>query len=144
MPAEPLPSDVAAFVHSHRVARLVTVDEAGRPRVVPICFVCADGCVYSVLDAKPKRVPVRDLRRVRNLLAHPDVQVLIDRWDEDWTKLAYVQLRAVASLLEEGPEHEKALAMLRERYPQYVAMGIEGAPVIRVEVQSYVAWGAVG
>ena len=72
-----LPLEVEAFVSSQRVARLATVDADGRPHIVPICFACANGVVYSVLDAKPKRVPVRDLRRVRNLLARPDVQVLV-------------------------------------------------------------------
>jgi len=138
-----LPLEVEAFVSSQRVARLATVDADGRPHIVPICFACANGVVYSVLDAKPKRVPVRELRRVRNLLARPDVQVLVDRWDEDWTKLAYVQLRGRASLLEEGLEHEEALRLIRERYPQYVAMGVDGAPVIRVAVESYVAWDAI-
>ena len=136
-----LSPEVAAFVRAQRTARFATVDVRGRPHVVPICFACEAGRVYSVLDAKPKRVPVRDLRRVRNLLANPHVQLLFDRYDEDWSRLAYVQLRGTASLLTEGVEHAGALVRLRARYPQYVAMGIDGQPVIKVTLVDHVAWG---
>ena len=130
-----------AFVREARVARLATVDERGRPHVVPICFVYDGGAVYSVLDAKPKRVPVRRLRRVRNLVANPDVQVLVDRSDEDWSRLAYVQLRGRASLLEASPGQAEAVRLLRAKYTQYAAMAIDDQPVIKVEVEDAVVWG---
>jgi PPOX class probable F420-dependent enzyme len=138
-----LPDPIADFVNSNRVARLGTVDDKGRPHVVPICFVYFDGCLYSVLDTKPKRVPVHELRRVRNLLSHPSVQVVVDRWDEDWARLAYVQLRGRGSLLEQGPEHDAALGKLKQRYAQYGPMELGGAPIVRVEVDGYVSWGAI-
>ena len=67
----PLPAHLEAFLNAQRVARLATVDAQSRPHVVPVCFAYADGVVYIALDAKPKRVPVRELRRVRNLIANP-------------------------------------------------------------------------
>ncbi|HWO73549.1 MAG TPA: TIGR03668 family PPOX class F420-dependent oxidoreductase [Dehalococcoidia bacterium] len=137
-----LPPAIEAFVRDARVARLATVDEAGRPHVVPVCFVYAVGAVFSVLDEKPKRVPVERLRRVRNLIENPNVQLLVDRYDEDWTRLAYVQLRGRAGLLREGETHAAALAALRQKYPQYRDMRLEEAPMIRVAVEGYVAWGA--
>ena len=140
--AQVLPAHLEAFLMTHRVARLATVDGAGRPHLVPVCFAYANGAVYVALDAKPKRVPVRELRRVRNLLLNPNVQLLADRYDEDWSRLAYLQLRGVATLIESGAEHEEALRMLRERYAQYRAMPLAGAPVIRIRVESYTAWGA--
>ncbi len=94
-----------------------------------------------MLDAKPKRVPVRSLRRVRNLTANSNVQLLFDRWNEDWTRLAYVQVRGVARVIEAGEEQSKAVAMLRERYPQYVGMEVDDAPVIAVAIEGVVAWG---
>jgi PPOX class probable F420-dependent enzyme len=130
------------FVRDARVARLATVDEHGRPHVIPVCFVYQDGFIYSVLDAKPKRVPVRQLRRVRNLLANPNVQLLIDYYDEDWSRLHYVQLRGHANLLESGPEHESAILLLRHKYDQYEAMPIANAPVISLQVDSFHAWNA--
>ena len=138
-----LTPDLEAFLYAQRVARLATVDEHSKPHVVPVCFAYADGIVYIVLDAKPKRVPVRELRRVRNLIANPDVQLLADVWDENWTRLAYLQLRGTALVLEAGPEQAEAVRLLRERYSQYASMPLDDAPVIRIEVTSYVAWGAL-
>jgi hypothetical protein len=80
---------------------------------------------------------------VRNLVANPEVQLLLDVWDEDWSRLAYLQLRGVASVIEPGPEQAEAVRLLRERYVQYVSMALEGAPVIRIEVRSHYAWGAL-
>ena len=136
-----LSPEVLAFINTHRVARFATVDDAGRPHVVPICFAYRDGSVYSVLDAKPKRVPVRELRRVRNLVANPSVQLVFDRYDEDWTRLAYVQLRGTARIIEAGPEQSTAVRLLRERYTQYRAMDIDEAPVIAVAIERCVTWG---
>jgi len=132
-----------AFVRDARIARLATVDARGRPHVVPVCFVYHDGCVYSALDAKPKRVAASELRRVRNLLANPNVQVLIDRYDDDWSRLAYVQLRGLASLLHPGHEHAEALALLRSKYPQYETMALADEPVIKVDVEHAVVWGKI-
>jgi coenzyme F420-0:L-glutamate ligase/coenzyme F420-1:gamma-L-glutamate ligase len=135
--------ELRRFIEGQRVARFTSVDEKGRPHVVPICFALVGENIYSVLDAKPKRVEVMRLRRVRNLLANPDVQVLLDRYDEDWSLLRYVQLRGKASIITpDGTEHAAALDALRARYPQYRAMDLEDAPVIRVAVEGCVAWQA--
>jgi coenzyme F420-0:L-glutamate ligase/coenzyme F420-1:gamma-L-glutamate ligase len=139
----PLPAHLEAFLNAQRLARLATVDEHSQPHVVPVCFAYNAGVVYIALDAKPKRVPVHELRRVRNLIANPAVQLLVDVWDEDWTRLAYLQLRGVASVIEPGDEQAAALRLLRARYAQYVAMPLEDAPVIRIAVASYNAWGAI-
>ena len=136
----PLSPDLAAFVRDARSGHLATVDAQGRPHVVPVCFVYDGGVAYIALDAKPKRVPVTELRRVRNLLANPQVQLLVDRYDDDWTRLRYVQLRGTASLIEGGAEHDDALTRLRAKYAQYVSMPIEAAPIIRIEVHVHVAW----
>jgi PPOX class probable F420-dependent enzyme len=137
-----LTPDDEALVREARVAHFATVDERGRPHVVPVCFVYSDGIAYIALDAKPKRVPVTHLRRVRNLLANPDVQLLVDRYAEDWSRLAYVQLRGRASLIEPGAEHAKAVVLLRAKYQQYLAMPLEDAPVIRIDVYKLVTWSA--
>ena len=138
----PLPPDIAAFVAGARIGHLATVDEKGHPHVVPVCFAYSDGIVYIALDAKPKRVAVMRLRRVRNLLANPNVQLLVDRYDEDWSRLRYVQCRGTALLVDSGPEHNAAIALLRARYSQYVSMPLEQAPIIRIEIADHVAWSA--
>ncbi len=94
------------------------------------------------LDEKPKLTPPLRLRRVRNIRANPRVQLLVDRYDEDWSRLAFVQVRGHASLLEPSPEHSRALAALRRKYTQYQSMALEGRPVIKIEVDQIVSWSA--
>ena len=48
--------------------------------------------LYTPLDDKPKRTddPLT-LARVRDIAADPRVSILADRWDEDWTRLAWLR-----------------------------------------------------
>lgn len=123
------------FVAEARRATLATIGPEGRPAVVPICHAVVDGIVYSPLDEKPKRAgDPRRLQRVRNLLADPRAMLLVDRWDEDWGRLAFVQLVVTGRLLEPGPpEHGAAVAALRAKYAQYDSHRLEDRPVLRLE-----------
>jgi PPOX class probable F420-dependent enzyme len=133
--------DQRAFIESQRIARLATVDERGRPHIVPICFALDGDAFYSAIDEKPKRGAPSSLRRLRNIAANSHVQVLFDVYDDgDWTRLRYLQLRGTARIIEGGPEHERAVALLRERYAQYARMALDALPVIAVDVESVVEW----
>jgi PPOX class probable F420-dependent enzyme len=129
------------FVENARVAHLATVDEAGRPHLVPICFALMDDMLYSVVDDKPKTSP--DLQRLRNIEAHAEVAVLCDTYEEDWRHLGWVMLRGYASVLTSGEEHAAALVSLRDKYPQYRTHALEGRPLIRVTPFEAHTWGAV-
>lgn len=130
------------FVLSQRVARLATTSPAGQPSVVPVCYACDGSRFYTPLDEKPKRVPVTELRRVRDIQSNPLVSLVIDQYDDDWSRLGYVQIRGRAHLIEPGAaEHAHALRLLRERYAQYQAMALEERPVITLTPQSIVSWG---
>lgn len=125
-----------------RVGHLATADAEGRPHVVPVCFAVASHCIYTPLDEKPKRVSVDRLRRVQNILANPTVCLVVDRYSEDWSELAWLQVHATASILAAGnAEHEAAVAALRRRYWQYANMRLENRPVIRLFPVRYVSWG---
>ena len=139
----PLSAAVEAFLDQARVGHLATADAAGQPHVVPIVFVVVDGRLYSPLDAKPKRVPVRRLKRVRNLAANPRVAVVVDRYAEDWARLGYVLWQGHARLLEQGTEADRARALLRGKYSQYNdhALGLDDAALIVVEPERVVVWG---
>lgn len=142
--SEPTPEE-AAFLEAGRVARLGTGGEQGQPYVVPVCYVYRDGCIYSPLDEKPKSVDPRRLQRVRNILANPRVAFTVDRYSEDWSRLAYVTVRGAASLIEPKEEkHAGAVAALREKYPQYRPMAIHNQPLIRLRPERWSSWGAVG
>jgi coenzyme F420-0:L-glutamate ligase/coenzyme F420-1:gamma-L-glutamate ligase len=135
---------VQQFVRSHRVARLATVDGAGRPLVLPICYALTGETVYSPIDAKPKRVPVQRLKRLRNIQENPHVALVIDDYGEDWTQLAYVILHGTADILTGGSAFERAVVALREKYPQYQRMPIQENPMIAVLLSRVVSWGTVG
>ncbi len=122
------------------VGHLATADANGRPHVIPVCFAYDGQRIYSVLDAKPKRGSLTGLRRVRNILANPQVSLVIDHYDEDWTRLWYLLLQGHAELVEDGPEPPAAIAMLREKYPQYRAMELDGNPIIKITPERVTGW----
>jgi PPOX class probable F420-dependent enzyme len=148
MPSEPrLSTDQRAFLGSARRAVLATAAPDGQPRLVPICYVVNDDSptVYTPIDDKPKRSddPLT-LARVRDIAADPRVTVLVDRWDEDWTRLAWLRADGRATLLEPGAapdEHAVAVAALRAKYPQYTTHRLEERPLIRITLERVVGWG---
>ena len=103
--------------------------------------------LYSALDEKPKTVAdPHQLARVRDIVERPNVSVLVDRWDEDWSRLGWLRLDGRASVLEpDGPdaiEHATAVRLLRERYVQYATHRLQERPVLRIEVERAVDWSA--
>ena len=142
-----------------RRAVLATIATDGRAELVPICYSVARAThagaslvLYTPIDEKPKRGtdPMR-LGRVRNLVARPAVAVLVDRWAEDWTRLAWLRLEGHARILPAGEvastsvtsdERAAAIAALRARYPQYRAQALETRPLVRIDVTRVVAWSA--
>ena len=128
------------FLRSARTGHLATADAKGRPQVVPVCFVFDGQAIYSVLDAKPKTTPLRQLRRVKNILANPQVSLVVDHYEENWDKLQYILVSGDAELLESDEKLVVAIAMLREKYPQYQAMDLDQSPVIKITPVRYSPW----
>jgi len=124
-------------VAAARVARLATVDAAGRPHLVPICFALEGDTLYSAVDEKPKRS--QRLKRLENIRAQREVAVLVDHYEEDWTRLWWVRLDGAASVVEEGPDREHGLELLRAKYEQYRSELPTGA-VIVVRVERWRGW----
>jgi PPOX class probable F420-dependent enzyme len=150
MSSEPVLSVVQrAFIGAARRAILATIAPDGRPRLVPICF-SLDGehsVLYTPIDDKPKREedPLA-LARVRDIRADPHVAVLIDRWDEDWARLAWLRADGSADILEStiaAPEHAAAVAALRARYPQYERHRLDERPIIRIALERVTDWGGL-
>ena len=130
-----------SFLHQARVGRLATASAAGEPHVVPVCFVFDGKHVYSAIDSKPKRVAAARLRRLQNLRENPRAGLVVDFYDEDWTRLRYILVTGSAEILETGHDREQALNLLREKYPQYHAMREYGqGPVIRLTPERIVSW----
>ena len=137
--------DTRRFLEAHRVGHVATTGRDGAPHVMPVCYALDDAAVYFVADAKPKRRPARELERLRNLRANPRAALVVDHWDEDWTRLAWVLVRGPAAILENADAHAEALARLRARYPQYRAMPLDDRavhPIVRIEAASVRTWWA--
>jgi PPOX class probable F420-dependent enzyme len=135
------PAWALAMLREARVGRLGTADASGRPLVVPVCFVFDGAAIYSAVDDKPKRT--RALRRLRNVAENPQASVLVDVWDEDWTRLAWVAVDGHADVLTDGEAFTRALRLLRDKYGQYRAMNLErDGAVLRVRADRVRAWRA--
>ena len=131
-----------AFVQRQRVARLATADADGNPHVIPVCYAFDGTRFYTPLDEKPKNVAVSKLRRVRNITVRPQVALVIDQYDDDWSRLGYVLIHGQADLLQPDNEaHQQAIALLRERYVQYRTMALEQYPVIVIMPDHITSWG---
>jgi PPOX class probable F420-dependent enzyme len=122
-----------------RVGRLATLAADGPPHLVPVCFVLDGERVYSAVDRKPKRTG--RLQRLADVQARPVATLLVDAYAEDWSRLWWVRLRGAARVLEDGEERERALALLREKYEQYVEQPPDGA-VLALDVEEWRAWSA--
>jgi len=123
------------------VARLATIDPDGRPHLVPIVFALDGETLYTAVDAKPKRS--RRLRHIENARERPDVVVLVDHYEHDWTRLWWVRLRGRARVLDDGDEAARALRLLSEKYQQY-RRERPGLPVLAVDLRDWRGWDAAG
>ncbi len=110
-----LPERVHTLFEQERRGVLTTLDPDGSGHSVPIGFVVIGDEIVSPIDHKPKSG--RKLHRLRNIERDDRVTFLVDHWDEDWTRLAWVMVRAQATVFAEAtPEVATAL---NARYPQY-------------------------
>ena len=130
------------FLEASRVGHLATADARGTPHLIPVCYAVDGGTLYITVDEKPKRRDV-PLKRVRNILDNPQAAFVVDRYDEDWSRLGWVMLRGSAEILESGPEHDRAQALIVGRYPQLKAMRIAELPVIALHIARATDWGSL-
>jgi len=130
-----LPVDPDSWAESS-VARLATVRPEGSPHLVPITFALQDGEIVTAVDHKPKRH--QRLQRLANIEANPQVSVLIDHWDDDWSRLWWVRVdgRAVVHDIDPG-----GIAALAAKYSQYVHRPPRG-PMIRITIENTASWRA--
>lgn len=110
--------------------------------MIPICFVWDGSVFYSAIDNKPKRVDPARLVRLKNIKETSRVALLVDQYDEDWTRLWYVLVRGEAVLVSSPSERKWAIERLRAKYPQYdKRMLDDNAPVLCITPLRVTAWG---
>jgi PPOX class probable F420-dependent enzyme len=122
-----------------RVARLATAGADGAPHLVPIVFALDGDRIYFAVDSKPKRT--RDLKRLANIAANPRVSVLVDHYDDDWSRLWWVRADGAARIVTEDTEAERALDALARKYPQHRQARPPG-PVVAITVDRMTGWEA--
>jgi len=120
-----------------RVARLATADAEGRPHVVPIAFAHDDENLYFAVDDKPKRS--RNLKRLRNIAGNPRVSVLVDHYEDDWTRLWWVRVDGVAHVVDHDAEAQRAIDLLARKYAQYERTRPQG-PVVEIRIEHISGW----
>ena len=140
---ETLPAWARELLDRERVARLGYVDEEDRPRVLPVTFAPAAGAVWSAIDEKPKRS--HEPARLRHLRRHPEAALLVDVYDDDWSRLAWVQLLGSVELLAVGstPEATEAMSALARKYAPYAERTPPG-PLLRLTVERTRQWRSTG
>jgi PPOX class probable F420-dependent enzyme len=121
-----------------RVARLGTISASGAPHLAPVCFALFEGSIAIAIDEKPKRT--LELARLANIRRDPRVTLLVDWYDDDWARLAWVRIDGTAKVLEHASEWPGALGALRKRYWQYETMELETLPAIRIEAKRVSGW----
>jgi PPOX class probable F420-dependent enzyme len=126
-------------VAAARVARLASVDPNGRPHVVPCCFALSGDRIVSVVDQKPKQT--LQLRRLENIRRCPDVQLVVDYYDDDWTVLWWVRVSGQGRVVDRGPARDAAVDLLATKYEQYRDQRPAG-PVLVIDITRIISWQA--
>lgn len=133
-----IPEDaIQRLLDTWPVARLATLGAAG-PHQVPLVFARAEGLLWSPVDAKPKRGG--ELARLRNVERDPRVSLLLDHYDEDWSRLWWIRVDGRARVVR--GEVVEAVAALRAKYPQYAVTGLLREPptLLAIEPLALRSW----
>jgi PPOX class probable F420-dependent enzyme len=128
-----------ARVAAARVARLATVRADGTPHIVAVTFALDNDIVVSAVDHKPKRT--QQLQRLRNLEERPTASLLVDHYEDDWSKLWWVRLDLDVEIVRDGPRRTGLLEPLIRKYADYRVTAPRG-PVLVMAVRSTTSWSA--
>jgi len=134
-----LPGWARPLLEEERVAHLGLIDDRGFPRVLPVTFAVVEAAAWSAVDDKPKQHP-GDLARVRWLRARPASALTVDRYDDDWRRLAWVQIVGTSAVVD-VVDNERVIEALIARYAQYRERPPRG-PLLRLEPRHIVCWRA--
>ena len=132
-----LPEWALELVDTTPVAHLGLLDEDGHPRVQPITFVRVADELWSAIDDKPKRTTPA---RIKRLQRDPRATITVDRYDDDWSRLAWVQAIGTMRVLD---VRDDILGALKKRYPVYEDLSPKG-PLLCLEPRLVIWWRAKG
>jgi PPOX class probable F420-dependent enzyme len=133
----------AELLEGAQVGHLGLLDGDGCPRVLPVTFALTGDAAWTAVDDKPKRVAGDRLARVRWLRERPAAALTVDRYDEDWSQLAWVQLLGRVTVIDDpadGPAGQAALAGKYDHYRERAPAG----PLLRLDVERALSWRVAG
>lgn len=119
------------------VATLGTTRESGSPHLVPVTFAFDTNTIYSMVDRKPKRTTA--LQRLANIATNPEVSLLVDHYEDDWTGLWWVRVDGTAAVSDDRDAVTTARTLLESKYPQYRDLPPDG-PVISIAITGVTWW----
>jgi PPOX class probable F420-dependent enzyme len=120
------------------VARLATVGGDGVVHLVPFCFAVVGERLVSAVDHKPKRHT--RLQRLADVAATARASVLVDHYEDDWTRLWWIRVSGAAAAEPAGSAlDEEARAALVAKYDQYRTQAPAG-PVWWVALDAVQWW----
>jgi PPOX class probable F420-dependent enzyme len=128
------------MLEAGRVARLAFLDDADMPRVLPVTYALSDGEVWSAIDRKPKASA--EPARLRYLRRRPEAALVVDLYDDDWSKLAWVQVLGDVEIVEAAAA-PGAMDALAAKYDAYAAERPPG-PLLRLVPERCLCWQAAG
>jgi PPOX class probable F420-dependent enzyme len=134
-----LSKTVSAFLNAQPIGHLATVDKQSAPHVVPVCFAVVDDAIFIAIDAKPKST--QRLQRLRNIERNPQVALVVDVYDADWSRLRWVMLRGPAEI-SCASEVRHAISALCDKYPQYRSMNLHESAFICLRPERINEWAA--
>ncbi len=134
MPLEP---DERHRITEAMVARLATTRPDGRPHVVPITFALSGETIVTAVDQKPKTTT--SLQRLRNIAARPAASVLVDHYDDDWSRLWWIRADGSARVATQGTEWQEGVELLAQKYVQY-RTDVPRGPLIVLSVGRWTSW----
>ena len=137
-----LTDDQRRFLETQRAGRFATCDATGQPHVLPVCYGVDGDTAYFSIDRKPKRGDPFSLKRLRNIRDNPRVALVVDHYEEDWQRLAWVMLQGSAQVMTEGTAYADAQRDLCRRYPQLGGMDIRGLPLVMISIDKVLDWTA--
>jgi PPOX class probable F420-dependent enzyme len=130
-------AEVRRRLAASKVAHLATVSAEGQPHIVPIVFALDGDTLYFAVDAKPKKTT--RLARLKNIAANPKVSVLVDHYEDDWTRLWWVRVDGTAQVVIDDAQAQRAIDLLVKRYEQH-ATDRPGGPVVAIHIDRLTGW----
>ena len=120
----------------HPVGHLATLDTNNKIYQVPVVFVRHAGIFWSPVDGKPKSGG--ELARVRNVRNNPNVSLLLDSYEQDWSRLWWIRIEGSANIIQAGVDTDAQITAvvraLRRKYPQYQNISVLREPATLIAI----------